>query len=92
MLSLVHAPLSFAGTSMPAPRASIAMSAKEYAKTLPGAGPFGYFDPIGMLDQDDMTTGTARYYREVEIKHGRVAMLAAVGFVVGEAFHPCVSW
>lgn len=30
----------------------------------------------------------ARFYREVEIKHGRVSMLAAVGFVVQEVFHP----
>ena len=29
-----------------------------------------------------------RYFREVEVKHGRVAMLGALGFVVGEAFHP----
>ena len=25
---------------------------------------------------------------QVEVKHGRVAMLAAVGFLVGEGFHP----
>ena len=29
-----------------------------------------------------------KYYQEVEIKHGRVAMLAATGFLVGERFHP----
>merc|ERR1711998_238807 len=27
-------------------------------------------------------------YREVEIKHGRVAMLAALGFPIAEQFHP----
>jgi len=27
-------------------------------------------------------------YREVELKHGRVAMLASLGFLVGEQFHP----
>merc|ERR1712094_121749 len=26
--------------------------------------------------------------REVELKHGRVAMLASLGFLVGENFHP----
>ena len=38
--------------------------------------------------QEDMTEGRARYYREVEVKHGRVAMLGALGFLVGEGFHP----
>merc|ERR1711937_163704 len=34
------------------------------------------------------TEGKLKFYREVELKHGRVAMLAALGFVVGENFHP----
>ena len=29
-----------------------------------------------------------RFYREVEVKHARVAMLAAVGFPIAEQFHP----
>ena len=29
-----------------------------------------------------------RFYREVELKHARVAMLAAVGFPLAEQFHP----
>ena len=29
-----------------------------------------------------------RFYREVEIKHSRVAMLDAFGFLVAEQFHP----
>lgn len=36
----------------------------------------------------DLEPTTVRYFREVEVKHGRVAMLGALGFVVGEAFHP----
>merc|ERR1712224_800128 len=32
--------------------------------------------------------GQALFYREVELKHGRVAMLAALGFLVGEQYHP----
>ena len=55
---------------------------------MPGAGPFGFFDPFGFMAAEDVTEGRARYYREVEVKHGRVAMLAAVGFLVAEKFHP----
>merc|ERR1712046_65392 len=60
----------------------------EYAKAMPGTGPFGFFDPLGFMATEDMTEGRARYFREVEIKHGRVAMLAAVGFPLAEKFHP----
>ena len=67
------------------------MQSVEYAKALPAAGPFGFFDPLGITvkqGNQDVTEGKVRYFREVEVKHGRVAMLAAVGFLVGEKFHP----
>merc|ERR1712224_1005362 len=39
-----------------------------------------------------MSEGTSKarmmYYREAELKHGRVAMLASLGFLVAEQFHP----
>merc|ERR1711934_919932 len=61
----------------------------EYAKSLPGVtGPLGFFDPLGFCSADDITEGKIKFYREVELKHGRVGMLAALGFVVGENFHP----
>merc|ERR1719285_389846 len=62
------------------------LAGTEYAKTLPAAGPFGFFDPLGLTSE--LTPGAVRFYREVEVKHGRVAMLAAVGFLVAEQFHP----
>lgn len=65
---------------------NVKMAASDYAKSLPGTGPFGFFDPLGLTA--DLTEGKVRYFREVEVKHGRVAMLAAVGFLVGEQFHP----
>merc|ERR1712032_1112142 len=49
-------------------------------------GPFGFVDPLGLTN--DLSEGRVRYYREVEVKHGRVSMLAAVGFLVAEQFHP----
>merc|ERR1719316_2462559 len=37
---------------------------------------------------EPMTEGKIRFYREVEIKHCRVAMLAALGYPLAEVFHP----
>jgi hypothetical protein len=48
--------------------------------------PTGFFDPLGFSTR--LTTGELLFYREVELKHGRVCMLAALGIVVGENFHP----
>jgi len=50
------------------------------------SAPLGFFDPAGFCK--DASEGKIRFYREVELKHGRVAMLASVGFVVAESFHP----
>ena len=46
--------------------------------------PLGFWDPLGL--SDGVEEGRALFYREVEIKHGRVAMLASVGFVAAESF------
>jgi len=62
---------------------------ETFAKTLPGiTGPLGFFDPLGFCSAEGITEGKIRFYREVELKHGRVGMLAALGFLVGENFHP----
>merc|ERR1719221_163956 len=50
--------------------------------------PVGFFDPLGLATADTMTGGKLLFYREVELKHGRVAMLASLGILVGEQFHP----
>merc|ERR1719409_1838536 len=60
-----------------------------FAQTLPGiTGPLGFFDPLGFCSKEGITEGKIKFYREVELKHGRVSMLAALGFLVGENFHP----
>merc|ERR1719178_459484 len=57
------------------------------AKSLPGVtAPMDFFDPLGFCT--DCSEGKLCFYREVELKHGRVSMLAALGFLVGESFHP----
>jgi len=61
--------------------------AAEFAYGLPGgANILGEFDPAGFLEGKDKDT--VYKYREAEITHGRVAMLASLGFVVQEKFHP----
>jgi len=53
---------------------------------LPGAiAPTGYFDPLD-FSQDGITLNEVKRYRESEIMHGRVAMLAVIGYLVGESF------
>jgi len=44
--------------------------------------------PGGLLRQTGVTEGKIKFYREVELKHGRLGMLASVGLIVGENYHP----
>ena len=44
--------------------------------------PVGQWDPLGLADK--ATDATLARYREAELAHGRVAMLATIGFLVGE--------
>jgi len=60
---------------------------KLNAKEMPGVtAPLGFFDPLGF--STDCEAGRLLFFREVELKHGRVGMLASLGFIVGENFHP----
>ena len=53
---------------------------------LPGAlAPTGFFDPLGFA-QKGISLNDIKRNRESEIMHGRVAMLASVGYLAGEAF------
>ncbi len=50
--------------------------------TIPGAlPPVGLFDPLGLSDKAD--EATLKRYREAELTHGRVGMLAAVRETLG---------
>jgi Chlorophyll A-B binding protein len=64
--------------------ALFAASASAFSiDTIPGAlAPMGIFDPWGFSKKAD--EATLKRYREAELTHGRVAMLATVGFLVGE--------
>lgn len=63
-------------------------SARKFAWGLPGAlAPAGDFDPLGLCPSE---LGEVVRYREAEVMHGRVAMVAAVGYLAGEAASPVV--
>jgi len=62
---------------------AVAFKAQDMAGV---TGPLGFFDPLGFTT--DCEQGKLLFYREVELKHGRVAMLATLGLLVGEQFHP----
>jgi hypothetical protein len=54
---------------------------------LPGVvPPWGYFDPVQL--SAGANEGQILFFREAELKHGRVCMVATLGFYVGERFHP----
>merc|ERR1712019_2632 len=46
----------------------------------------GFFDPWECSTK--ISKGRLLFYREAELKHGRVCMLASLGIFVGENYHP----
>ena len=69
-------------------------SSTEFAYGLPGnfnalGGEELNFDPAGFLE--GKTEVEVNRYRECELTHGRVGMLASAGFLVQEKFHPLFS-
>lgn len=78
-------PPSSVASPASASSSALRMSAgTDYVSTLPGA-PFPggeVWDPVGLADGADPTD--IKKWREAEIKHGRVAMLASVGVLVAE--------
>eukprot|EP00581_Thalassiosira_minuscula_P008545 CAMPEP_0183703890 /NCGR_PEP_ID=MMETSP0737-20130205/1447_1 /TAXON_ID=385413 /ORGANISM="Thalassiosira miniscula, Strain CCMP1093" /LENGTH=205 /DNA_ID=CAMNT_0025930691 /DNA_START=57 /DNA_END=674 /DNA_ORIENTATION=- len=76
LLALVGSAAAFA----PAPTAqtSTALNA-DFKNELGVQAPLGYFDPLGYLKDADQSTFDGLRHRE--LKHGRVAMLAVVGYL-----------
>merc|ERR1711933_296009 len=63
-----------------------AKSPNDILKGVGATAPFGFWDPAGFAT--DLPEGRLLFYREVELKHGRVCMLASLGILVAEKFHP----
>ena len=62
----------------------------DFAYGLPGCiPPMNAWDPWNFLE--GKTQAEVYKYREAELAHGRVAMLASLGFLVQEFYHPLFS-
>lgn len=90
-----HAPLraeSEMAEPVPMPEEPPAPPAYDVRNEAGVLAPTGFFDPLGLSDvplgRTPSMEARIKYFREAELKHGRVAMLAALGFLVGEQFHP----
>jgi len=81
MKSVIFATLlASASAFAPASQSASSTALKaDFSKEVGAQVPLGYFDPAGLseyFDQDDFDR-----LRGVEIKHGRIAMLAVVGYL-----------
>merc|ERR1719238_1750496 len=85
MLALATTPLSFAGPApmVRMPASSPVMKAEGEIGVTP---PLGVYDPLGLLNEPvEYPRRSYRRYVELEIKHGRIAMLATLGVITTEA-------
>jgi hypothetical protein len=57
---------------------------RAFEKELGATAPLKYWDPLGMSDDGDVLEFRRR--REAEIKNGRVAMIACIGWIAPEYF------
>ena len=73
---------AFAPSSQQASTTAISMS--EYSGEIGALPPTGFFDPLKL--SKGISPERFSLYRTAEMKHGRVAMLAVIGYVVPEFY------
>ena len=81
LASLIASAAAFAPASQQARTSSAVSSAFE--NELGAQDPIGFIDPLGLVEDGDQAKFDRLRY--VEIKHGRIAMLAVAGYLVTEA-------
>merc|ERR1719288_72328 len=57
---------------------------RAFESELGAQAPLGFWDPLGLSSDGDVKSFKRR--RSVEIKHGRISMLAAMGYITPELF------
>lgn len=78
--SLLAGAAAFAPVSQKASTTALSMAFENEVGVVP---PLGYWDPLGLVaDGDQAKFDRLRY---VELKHGRISMLAVVGYLVAES-------
>merc|ERR1719258_955615 len=75
--SIFYVPVS----KVPA-RPATQLAASDYSQELGAQAPAGFWDPLGL--SDGISQEQFDRYREVEQKHGRIAMIATIGYVFPE--------
>ena len=88
LLALFGSAAAFAPVSQTASKS--ALSAWKDETVVGITAPVGFFDPMGLSDgkPDNVMT----YYREAELKHGRVAMAACLGwYITASGVHPAFN-
>ena len=75
--------IASAAAFAPAAKQATTTSLASFEDELGAQAPLGFFDPLGMVSDGDAEKFERLRY--VEIKHGRISMLAVVGYLVAEA-------
>merc|ERR1711920_891108 len=65
-----------------------AQAAPDLSKELGACPPLGFWDPLGLSKYTDPKVAELQFRRRrvIEIQHGRVSMLACIGYIVPEYF------
>ena len=82
-LAVIASLLASAAAFAPAKQTASTTALKAFEDALGAQPPLGYFDPLGMVKDGDQDKFDRLRY--VEIKHGRIAMLGVVGYLVNKA-------
>merc|ERR1719367_1776332 len=63
-------------------------AAPDFSKELGACPPLGFWDPLELskFDTPDVAVAQFKRRRTIELQHGRVAMLACIGYIVPEYF------
>ena len=82
-IAILASLLASAAAFAPAQQKATSTALNAFEDSLGATAPLGFFDPLGLVaDGDQEKFDRLRY---VEIKHGRISMLAVVGYLFTEA-------